>query len=200
MADEDQDEIDFSKMKKKKKPKAGPTPAKKEINQAQDADNKYDEMLTRIFERLRKTKGGGGSTDNQRCIVKQPEVVRIGSKKTGWVNFQDICDMLKRPSDHMSRFFFVELGTDGSITQDLQLIFKGRYLEKQIEFLLKKYITEYVLCQNCKSMQTILTRDSSIRMFTMKCEKCECTRSVQQIKEGYHHQTKADRKKAKMAN
>lgn len=196
-----EDEIDFSKMKKKKKPKPGATPAKKETNEPVNADAKYDEMLARIFERLRKQKGGATGADSQRCIVKQPEVVKIGSKKTGWVNFQDICDMLKRPSDHASRFFFVELGTDGSIVQDQQLIFKGRYLEKQIEFLLKKYITEYVLCQNCKSMQTTLTRDSSIRMFTMKCEKCECTRSVQPIKEGYHHATKADRKKAKnMAN
>ena len=162
----------------------------------EDSDAQYEIMVNRIFELLKKNKGGVPDKQ-QKCIVKQPEVVREGTKKTCWTNFQDICDNLGRSSDHLSKFILMELGTEGSIARETQMILKGRYQEKQIENLLKKYITEYVMCQMCKSIDTILTKDSSIRMFTMTCKRCACTRSVQSIKEGYHHVSKAERNKAR---
>lgn len=188
--------IDFSKIVKKKRPaKAGATQVVNEVA-TEDSDTQYGLMLNRIFDLLKKNKGG--VTDKQKkCIVKQPEVVREGAKKSCWVNFQDICDNLGRPSDHLSKYILMELGTEGSIARNTQMILKGRYLEKQIETLLKKYITEYVMCQMCKSIDTSLTKDSSIRMFTMTCMRCGCTRSVQPIKEGYHHVSKAERTKAR---
>ena len=187
--------IDFSKVKRKKAANQGSAPVKSEVP-VEDSDTQYGIMLNRIFELLKKNKGG--VTDKQqKCIVKQPEVVREGAKKSCWVNFQDICDSLGRPSDHLSKFILMELGTEGSIARETQMILKGRYQEKQIESLLKKYITEYVMCQMCKSIDTTLTKDSSIRMFTMTCKRCGCTRSVQSIKEGYHHVSKAERTKAR---
>ena len=189
------DEIDFSQMKKKKISKASAPQIKKDAP-VEDSDAQYEIMINRIFELLKTNKGGVPNTQ-QKCIVKQPEVVREGTKKTRWVNFQDICDNLGRPADHLSKFILMELGTEGSTVRETQMILKGRYLEKQIENLLKKYITEYVMCQMCKSIETTLMKDSSIRMFTMTCTRCGCTRSVQSIKEGYHHVSKAERTKAR---
>jgi translation initiation factor 2 subunit 2 len=187
------DVIDFSTLKKPTKKGAAQT---KKDAPIEDSDSQYEVMLNRIFESLKKNKGGV-SEKQQKCIIKQPEVVREGTKKTCWVNFQDICDNLGRPADHLSKFILMELGTDGSIARETQMILKGRYLEKQIESLLRKYITEYVMCQMCKKIDTVLTKDSTIRMFTMTCKKCGCTRSVQPIKEGYHHVSKAERTKAR---
>lgn len=195
MADE---KIDFARMKKKKK-----APAKKETavsakkeEPVQDSDAQYSIMLNKIFDLLKKNKSGVIEKEKI-CIVKPPEIVKEGTKKTCWANFQEICDSLGRPSDHLMKFILMELGTDGSIARETQMIIKGRYPEKQIESLLRKYITEYVMCQMCKSIETALVKDSSIRMFTMTCSRCGCTRSVQTIKEGYHHISKADRNKAR---
>jgi translation initiation factor 2 subunit 2 len=196
MADiEEQPEvIDFTTMSKRKK---GKKSKKKEEQKALDNDALYADMLARIFDLLRNKKSGGTET-KRGIVVKQPEVVRFGTKKSAWINFQEICDILRRSNEHLSKFIFVELGTKGSIAGGSQLILKGRFMEKQIENLLKKYITEYVLCQMCKCMNTSLERDPSIRAFTMKCENCGSTRSVNPIKEGYTAVSKGDRKKAKM--
>ena len=192
-----EDKIDFKSMKKKKaSAKKEPASTVKKEEPVQDSDAQYDIMINKLFDLLKKSKSG--VIEKQKvCVVKQPEVVREGTKKTCWANFQDIADSLKRPQDHLMKFILMELGTEGSIAREVQLILKGRYPEKQIESLLKKYITEYVQCQMCKSIETLLIKDSSIRMFTMTCSKCGCTRSVQTIKEGYHHATKAERTKAR---
>jgi translation initiation factor 2 subunit 2 len=187
--------IDFSTLKKTK-PQAKKPKTDTVREQPSTRDAQYKEMLTRVFLQLRQSKTL--PTEQKSWRIRQPEVVRIGTNKSAWINFQEICDILRRTSEHLSRFVFVELGTDGSIVGDQQLVLKGRYLSKHIEHLLRKYMNEYVLCQMCKSMNTALSRDPSIRLYTMKCDNCGSSRSVQQIKEGYHAVNKVDRKKEKM--
>lgn len=182
-------QIDFSTMTKKKTKKG----IKKAGASSEEADERYREMLARIFS-LRKDKNGCMADNDKKIILKQPEVQRLGTTKTAWINFIDIAEMLCRPPDHIYKYFFNELATDGS-TSGSQLILKGRFNENNIEFILKKYITEYVKCRMCRSMQTVLTKDPSIRMFMMVCEKCGCTRSVQQVQEAYRAFTKGERKK-----
>jgi translation initiation factor 2 subunit 2 len=43
-----------------------------------------------------------------------------------------------------------ELGTEGSLDGNQRLVVKGRYVHRQIESLLKKYIMEYVSCHMCR--------------------------------------------------
>jgi translation initiation factor 2 subunit 2 len=63
-----------------------------------------------------------------------------------------------------------------------------------IESLLRKYIMEYVACQMCRSFNTNLTRDSVSRLFFVGCQDCGSSRSVAQIRAGFHAQTRADRR------
>lgn len=193
MADEPE-LIDFSSHKKTKRVKK--TKAEAISDAPASGDSQYKEMLTRVFLQLRQSKTL--PTEQKSWRIRQPEVVRISSNKSAWINFQEICDILRRSSEHMSRFVFVELSTEGSIVGGQQLVLKGRFLSKHVENLLRKYMNEYVLCQMCKSMNTSLIRDPSIRLYTMKCDNCGSSRSVHQIKEGYHAVNKADRKKEKM--
>ena len=177
---------------KKKGKKGGKAKAKA---QDQSQDETYSQMLAKFFELLREKRGRGVDPD-RKVMVKRPEVQRIGTNKTSWVNFQEISDMLCRPPDHLYKFFFNELNVDGSVS-GTQLLFKKRVLEKEVEATLRKYINEYVRCPLCKSMQTDLTRDPSIRVFRMKCEQCGGTRTVEAIKELYHHVSRGERKKAR---
>jgi len=45
-------------------------------------------------------------------------VVKIGTKKTGWINFAEICNILNRDQNHVMNFFLQELGSEGSIAAD----------------------------------------------------------------------------------
>merc|ERR1739848_722719 len=103
----------------------------------------------------------------ERYVLKPPQVVRVGSKKVGWVNFSEICAMMKRPVEHVVQFVLAEFGTEGSVSgaatsrsegSDGQLILKGRYLPKHCESLLRKYIKEYVTCEMCKTANTQLKK------------------------------------------
>ncbi len=55
----------------------------------------------------------------------------------------------------------------------------------------------YVQCQMCKSLETTLTRDPASRLYFVTCIKCKSSKSVANIKAGFHAITKNDRKAAR---
>ena len=69
-----------------------------------------------------------------------PQVAREGTKKTTFSNLMDICRRMHRQPEHVLQFLYSELGTTGSIDGQQRLIMKGRYTQKQIENVLRKYI------------------------------------------------------------
>lgn len=53
---------------------------------------------------------------------------------------------------------FAELGTSGSVDGSRRLVIKGRFQQKQIENVLRRYIVEYVTCKTCRSPDSDLTK------------------------------------------
>lgn len=47
----------------------------------------------------------------RKFVMKPPQVVRVGTKKTSFVNFTDICKILHRQPKHLLAFLLAELGT-----------------------------------------------------------------------------------------
>lgn len=47
---------------------------------------------------------------------------------------------MKRQPDHVFSFFLAELGTTGSIDGTERMVIKGKYIQKDVERLLRKYI------------------------------------------------------------
>lgn len=156
----------------------------------------YEELLIRVQSFI--SKNNPDISSNKRYTIKPPQVVRVGSKKVAWINFKDICTIMNRPQDHVFQFVLAELGTEGSIAGDGQLVLRGKYGPKHIEGLLRKYITEYVTCQMCKSPNTTMKRDSQTRLFDQQCASCGAHRSVTTIKSGFHAVGRGERRKAKM--
>ncbi|CEG40344.1 eukaryotic translation initiation factor 2 subunit beta [Plasmopara halstedii] len=99
-----------------------------------------DELLARIMAKLHEN--NPELTDRKRHTMKPPQLMRVGTKKTLWVNFQEICQMMHRSPDHVLQFTLAELGTEGSIDGNQRLVIRGRYVPKYIESLLRKYITD----------------------------------------------------------
>merc|ERR1712137_1437007 len=152
----------------------------------------YDELLQRLYARANPSLG-----NVDKYAMKPPQIVRVGSKKVGWVNFSEICQMMNRPPEHVVTYVLAEFGTEGSMAGDGQLILKGRYLPKHAESLLRKYIKEFITCEMCKSATTRLERDSSTRLYMVHCDNCGASRTATSIKSGYHAVTRAERRAKK---
>jgi len=213
--------LDLSKKKKKKKKPKDETSAEAEdvaaanlgdqermlleqdtIQERDDqfdrkAEYTYDELLDRVVNLLQAN--NPDLVEKKRRNIKPPQLTLLSSKKTLWINFQEICTMMQRPSDHVFQFFMAELGTEGSIDGNQRLVIRGKYVPKYIESLLRKYVVEYVTCGMCRSPNTDLERDSGSRLYFCNCRDCGSSRSVAPIRSGYHATSRADRRAARNA-
>ncbi|XP_076162145.1 eukaryotic translation initiation factor 2 subunit beta isoform X4 [Ptiloglossa arizonensis] len=190
-------DMDFSKTKKKKKKKKDldELVAEEERKEIEDKENEislwvgsdrdytYDELLVRVFNIMREKNPDMVAGKKQKFVMRPPQVVRIGTKKTSFANFTEICKTLHRQPKHLLDFLLAELGTSGSVDGNNQLIIKGRFQQKQIENVLRRYIKEYVTCHTCRSPDTILQKDT--RLFFLQCETCGSRCSVASIKSGF---------------
>jgi len=148
-----------------------------------DRDYTYDELLTRVFDIMREKNPDMVAGEKKRFVMRPPQVLRVGTKKTSFANFSEICRLLHREPKHVLAFLLAELGTSGSIDGNNQLIIKGRFQQKQIETVVRKYIKEYVTCHTCRSPDTLLQKDT--RLFFLQCETCGSRCSVASIKSGF---------------
>lgn len=73
-----------------------------------------------------------------------------------------MCNSLHRQPEHVIQFLFTELGTTGSVDGSQQLIIKGRWQQKQIENVLRRYIgkcccaVSSCMCSNTKLQWNML--------------------------------------------
>ncbi len=123
-------------------------------------DYTYLELLERVFALLRDK--NPNLTVRKRHVMPPPQLVRVGTRRTMWANFAQICQLMHRSLDHMMSFLLAELGTEGSIDGNQRLIIKGRFQPKQIESLLKKYIIEYVTCHMVKIKKQLSERKKKL--------------------------------------
>merc|ERR1712200_404506 len=199
---EDIDLESFGKKKKKKKKREGGLDGmndlkeglpddEKEVEDDQDEnpwmesdrDYTYEELLQRVFSIMRDKSPDMVDGRGKKFVMRPPQVVRVGTKKTAFANFNEIAKMLHRQPKHLLSFLFAELGTSGAIDGNNQLIMKGKFQQKHIENVLRRYIKEYVTCHTCRSPDTILNKET--RLFFLQCMTCHSSCSVQTIKTGF---------------
>ncbi|XAR55722.1 hypothetical protein NMG60_11035900 [Bertholletia excelsa] len=147
-----------------------------------DRDYEYEELLSRVFHILRENNPELAG-DRRRTVMRPPQVLREGTKKTVFVNFMDLCKTMHRQPEHVMAFLLAEMGTSGSLDGQQRLVIKGRFAPKNFEGILRRYINEYVICNGCKSPDTILSKEN--RLFFLRCEQCGSGRSVAPIKAGF---------------
>eukprot|EP00397_Hematodinium_sp_SG-2012_P048247 GEMP01055200.1.p1 GENE.GEMP01055200.1~~GEMP01055200.1.p1 ORF type:complete len:214 (+),score=46.93 GEMP01055200.1:75-716(+) len=155
----------------------------------------YDFLLHRLQEIMNEKNPTLGVT--KKYTIKPPKMVRVGSKKVGWVNFAEICHFMQRQPEHVMAYFVTEFATEGNLAGDGQFILKGHFTDKKIEPLLRKYIKEYVTCGMCKSANTTLQRDNVSRLQMVVCSNCTAQRSCAPIKGGFQAVGRGIRKKAR---
>ncbi|KAK3792131.1 hypothetical protein RRG08_055394 [Elysia crispata] len=193
------DDLNFSNMKKKKRKPVNldaidDAPADDIDDQVDsvgahnawigsDRDYTYDELLKRVFDIMREKNPDLVAGEKKKFVMRPPQVLRVGTRKTSFANFADICRLLHRQPKHVLAFLLAELGTSGSVDGNNQLIIRGKYTQKQIENVLRRYIKEYVTCHTCRSRDTLLQKEG--RLFFLQCETCGSRCSVAGIKAGF---------------
>jgi translation initiation factor 2 subunit 2 len=186
---ESQEEVyDFSDLKKKKKKKETTEQVTEQVlpKEGDERDYTYHELLSRVFGMIRQHNPELVG-EKKKFTIPPPQVAREGTKKTLFANIVEICKRLHRSPDHLIQYLFAELGTTGSIDGNQRLLIKGRFQQKQIEIVLKRYIAEYVQCKTCRSPDTNLIKEN--RLFFLQCESCGSSRTVSAIKTGFMAQT-----------
>lgn len=148
-----------------------------------DRDYTYEELLLRVFGIMKEKNPEMVAGEKKKFVMRPPQVVRAGAKKTAFVNFTDMANSLHRQPKHLLSFIFAELGTVGSVDGSNQLILKGRFQQKHMENVIRRYIKEYVTCHTCKSPTTVLEKED--RIYFLKCISCHSKCSVQTIKAGF---------------
>jgi translation initiation factor 2 subunit 2 len=121
----------------------------------------YNLLLNRFFTLLHSQHPDLASTGTRSYKIPPPQCLREGNKKTIFANIAEICKRMKRTEEHVTQFLFAELGTSGSVAGDRRLVIKGRFQQKQIENVLRRYIVEYVTCKTCRSPDTEYVVQSS---------------------------------------
>ena len=147
----------------------------------------YESLLNRFFTLLHDSHPDLASSGDKRYKIPPPQCMREGNKKTIFANIADICKRMKRTDEHVTQFLFAELGTSGSTDGSRRLVIKGRFQQKQIENVLRRYIFEYVTCKTCKSPDTELNKGEN-RLYFVTCNSCGSRRSVTAIKTGFSAQ------------
>jgi len=207
-------------LRKKKKRLGGNNNGASDFNSADnhtrlnnEPDYTYTEMLERLYKLRDEARrinvssrgsgaGGGKDVDSNIKAVKAklslpvPQVARLGSKRSIWLNFGTTCRLLHRSPEHVMMFIIAELSSEGSADSNDRLLLAGKYNTSHIGALLRKYVEQYVQCGACSSTETTLIRDSVSRLSFLECSSCASKRSVTQIKAGFRAVTRLDRKRA----
>lgn len=154
----------------------------------------YSFLLERISTLL-KDKNQQLTESSKLKSSEDPHVVKLGTTKTAWQNFDVMCTSLDRKHDHMMSFIAAELGTEATLGPENNMILQGKFQGKHIEKLYKKYLEHYVKCSNCKGYQTKLEKDAATRLYMLECKACGASKSVAAIKAGFHAVKRGQRKK-----
>lgn len=106
-------------------------------------DLKYGQLLERFYQILQEKNPDMMSGKVKSYKIPPPQCVREGNKKTIFANIADICNRMERSDEHVTSYLFAELGTNGSVDASRRLVIKGRFQQKQIENILRRYISKF---------------------------------------------------------
>lgn len=118
------------------------------------------------------------SIDTGKLKIKPPNI-KNENRKTIFKNFIDFCEDINRPVLSVQSYLHDKFGINTSISDD-GLIFDSICNSGEIIKQLKNFISEFVICNNCKSGNTTLEKKN--RIMWLICKSCNSSVSIQEYK------------------
>ena len=167
---DEEDQIMFDELLLQKKMYRKSKQTDKDKDKDKDKLYSYTTLLNRAYLLL----------DNKTCIntLNSPNIVKIGTKKIIITNFVSICQDLTRKAEDIILYIKNELKTDITLDQDCNVLIKGRYSQKDISNVFKKYISKYVRCWICKGLSSSLMYDYNPKLQHLSCNICKSSRVI----------------------
>ena len=78
--------------------------------EGQDRDYTYEELLKRVFDIMHDKNPDYVAGEKKKIVMRPPQVLRVGTKRTPFANFTDICKTMRRQPKHFIGFLLAELG------------------------------------------------------------------------------------------
>lgn len=165
---------------------------------AGDALYSYSFLLGRLRERLGEDHPSHPSlrsADKHRSKVPPPQLARVGGRRVAVCNFGSICAALSRPTAHVQSFFLSELATTGSLDEKQETLTVLAALQaKGAEQILRKYVHEYVACEQCKALETAVIETKGRGGDVLRCGCCGAERLLAPIKSGFRAVRRGERR------
>ncbi len=100
----------------------------------------------------------------------------IQGNKTIVKNFSAITKSIGRNQKHFLKYITKETATAAALDENGRLVLNRKFRREQLNDLVKSYISQFLLCPECKRPDTKVVEKQGIRM--LKCEACGALSSV----------------------
>ena len=105
--------------------------------------------------------------------VPSPNIYFDVTRKTVWKNFMEYPKFFNRDTNHFIQFVNKELKITTSINGENYLLINGRIKINQIKTIIANYINNYVRCVACKTINTEIIKNTTVRLDFIKCKTCK---------------------------
>lgn len=130
--------------------------------------NQFELLLDNLYTKLELKKV------TPKITLPDPVLIKSGHK-TIWKNPNDFLNLFNRSAIDLSNYINNETTnkvywiTDSSADG---CIFDNKTKKDYLFELMKKYVTERILCKSCKSIDTVIIKNQELRKYNFKCNNC----------------------------
>lgn len=156
----------------------------------------YGELLSRLRASLEADHPAHPSLqdERQRSNVPPPQLARVGGRRVAICNFGAIASALHRTPAHLRDFLLAELATTGSLNAAAEgLTVLAALQQKHVEAIVRKYVHEYVVCEQCKALDTRIVKAVKGGDH-LRCECCSAERQLASITDGFRAVRRGERR------
>lgn len=130
----------------------------------------YEKSLDRLYTSLPES-----TKKHDRFVMPEADSFMQGNK-TIVKNFSLILKTVSRDQKHLFKYLVKETATSASIDENNRLVLNGKFSREQVNKLIESYISQFLLCPECKRPDTTVVEKQGVRM--LKCEACGALSSV----------------------
>ncbi len=131
------------------------------------------------------------TVSNEQKTLPTPRL-GLDGRSLVWTNFISFCNHIHRDPSHLQSYLNNELGIDCRFGEEA-LTMKARINQSQLQKLIRKYVSTFVACTECKSLDTVLA--SHDRLTFRVCNACGSQRSMDKISAGFRTVKRGERRK-----
>lgn len=134
--------------------------------------------------------------ERQRSNVPPPQLARVGGRRVAICNLGAIASALRRTPTHLRDFLLAELAATGSLDGAAEsLTVLAALKQKHVEGLVRLYVHQYVVCNQCKALDTrIIVKAKGKGGDYLRCACCSAERQLAPITDGFRAVRRGERR------